>query len=279
MLFICSNIYDIILCYLMKKVEEVFRLFFHYKDQIPSDQVFHGLDISHIIALLVIALVVTLLLRYMKRMPKKQADHIIQIAAIVLPLVELIRVLWLIMVGQTDWVRLLPLQLCGTQIFYIPLAVFTKNMAIKEFTCSTALLGGIVALLCPSGIAGYYPLLHFQTLQSFTLHAILLFVPLAMMYVQGFRPNIKNMPNVMGILVLTASVAGVVDACFNVNYMCLRTPPEGTPLVDIYNACGYGFYLFVLAAAMTLAVFLTYLPHMRKNKKEKQKVSAQQISS
>ena len=87
---------------------------------------------------LVIALVVTLLLRYLKRMPKKQADHIIQIAAIVLPLVELIRVLWLIMVGQTDWVRLLPLQLCGTQIFYIPLAVFTKNMAIKEFTCSTA---------------------------------------------------------------------------------------------------------------------------------------------
>ena len=115
-------------------------MFFHYKDQIPSDQVFHGLDISHIIALLVIALVVTLLLRYEKN-AKKQADHIIQIAAIVLPLVELIPVLCLIMVGPTDWVRLCLSNFVVRRFFLHTTSCIYQNMTIKEFHLFALLYG------------------------------------------------------------------------------------------------------------------------------------------
>lgn len=57
-----------------------------------------------------------------------------------------------------------------------------------------------MAILYPVGIVDTYPYFHFQTLQSLTLHGLLLFVPLAMVLFQGFRPSLKKFWQVPAVL-------------------------------------------------------------------------------
>ena len=198
----------------------------------------------------------------MRRCSQERVEQVLRGSAILLPLVEIARIIWVYCVGETQIVKLLPLHLCGMQIFYIPLAVFTKKLVIKEFICSTSLLGGVAAILSPSGIAETYPFFHFQTLQSIVLHMILIFVPLVMLYCQSFRPNIRNMPKVMCLLTLTAAPAAIVDYFCGENYMFLLEPPLNTPLVDIFEKYGHGIYLIALFLMMCLAVFLMYIPSL-----------------
>lgn len=243
-------------------MEVVIEYFFAYWPSIPQEKVFHYFDLTHLCAIAVVSILLFWLVNMVRKLSAMRVERILRGAAILLPLVEITRIIWVFCAGDTQLVKLLPLHLCGMQIFYIPLAVFTKSLALKEFVCSTSLLGGIAAILSPSGIAETYPFFHFQTLQSITLHMILIFVPLVMIYCQGFHPNIRNMPKVMCFLTATAVPAAVVDYFWGENYMFLLEPPLGTPLVDIFEKYGHGFYLIVLFLMMCLAIFLTYLPSL-----------------
>ena len=90
------------------------------------------------------------------------------------------RIVWLFLLGEGDWVKLLPLHLCGLQVLFIPLAVFTRSEALRSYVWATSILGGITAIVYPAGIVGTYPFFLFQTFQSFALHLLLILVPILM---------------------------------------------------------------------------------------------------
>ena len=94
------------------------------------------------------------LIRWTRTHSRQSGRRLLHGFAIAIPLLELTRILWLYRLGEGYWVKLLPLHLCGLQIFFIPLAVFTRHPALRSYVWATSILGGITAIVYPAGIVG-----------------------------------------------------------------------------------------------------------------------------
>ncbi len=252
--------------------------FFNFWDDIPPGVAFELLGPVHCIGLFVVACVMFFSVRWTIKLPPNKRDRVMRIVAVSLPILEIARIVWLYQLGETNIAKLLPLHLCGVQIFFLPWAAFSQNKPVREFVYATALLGGAVALVFLSGIADTYPFFHFQTIQSILYHMILMFVPLVMVFGQGFVPKLSNLPKVVGILASTAFIAGVVDVKFGQNYMFILSPPDGTPLVQIFDRISHPVYLLLMLFLVVLGIFLTYLPFLFKKTGEGYGISEKTVS-
>ncbi|MFQ8583299.1 MAG: hypothetical protein ACLSA6_12635 [Holdemania massiliensis] len=77
------------------------------------------------------------------------------------PCLELMRIVWLFLLGEGYWVKLLPLHLCGLQVLFIPLAVFTRSSP-AQLCVATSILGGITAIVIRLGLSVLIPFSTFR---------------------------------------------------------------------------------------------------------------------
>ena len=231
------------------------------------------LGAAHVLILLLVALGIVFLLHYVQMLPSARARQTICIAAMLVPALELTHSIWLYATGVSELVQLLPLHLCGIQSLFIPLAVFTRRTCFEDFVYATALLGGVFGILFPAGVAGYYEVLSFQTIQTVLLHMLLIFIPLALVRTGAHLPSVQRFPRVLCIFFAVALVVGTVDRIFGENYMFLYEAPAGTPLVWIFNTFGRPVYLvvtFLLLAGVSLLIHLPFALRQRKAARVKQ---------
>lgn len=227
----------------------------------PESQAFLLFGAEHFVLLFVLAICIAILLYLLKHMPPACAKYIIYAAAVIEPVLELSHSVWMYLTGTTEIVKLLPLHLCGLQSLFIPLAVFTKLTCFQDFVYASSLLGGIFGTVFPAGVARYYPLWSFQTLQTFALHGLLIFIPLALIRTNQHRPDPRRFPRVLCIFLLAVFIVGSVDRTFGENYMFLYAPPENTPLELIFDVFGRGIYLacaFVILAGISFVIHLPF---------------------
>lgn len=226
----------------------------------PSPQAFSLFGAQHIVLLLILAGCITAGLYLITRLDPAKQRRILYAAAVLVPALELSHSVWMFLTGTNEIIKLLPLHLCGLQSLFIPLAVFTRLTCFRDFVYASSLLGGIFGTVFPAGVAGYYPVWSFQTLQTYALHGLLIFVPLALILSGQHRPDPRRFPRVLCIFLLAALVVGVVDRVFGENYMFLFAAPENTPLEWIYNAFGRGIYLASAFVLLASASFIIHLP-------------------
>lgn len=193
---------------------------------------------------------IVLILVFIRTWKPTSCRRLMQGLTIAVPLLELTRIFWLITVGETNWVKLLPLHLCGLQVLFLPLAVFTRLPVMKEYVWSTSILGGITAIAVPAGIVGTYPFFHFQTIQSFLLHLCLILIPILMMHTEDFHPRLIQLPQVACVLSAGALTALTVDWFWDQNYMFLREIPSVPIIQQVFNGFGYPGYWLMMAAAV-----------------------------
>lgn len=239
-------------------------MFFAPGAQIDRADAFPMFGWRHIALLIIVALGLFLALHYIAHAPKKRAKQLICAAAVAVPALELSHTVWLYFCGYTDLIKLLPLHLCAMQSIFIPLAVFTKKACFREFIYATAVLGGALGIIFPTGVAECYPVWHYQTIQTAVLHGLLIFVPLALIFSGEFRPKLRNFSKVLFIFLCVALVAAAVDFRFEENYMFLRQAPEGTPLDWVYDTFGRGAYLIVAFVVLAAASVSMYIPFTKR---------------
>lgn len=254
----------------MQMVNDV-KQFFSFWTELSPDHAFPTFGAAHMLLIAVCALSIAFALYQMRLCASSTREKIIRGAAILECALELSHIVWLYAVGQTDIVKLLPLHLCAMQMFLLPIAAFTRRPILREFVFFTSTIGGALAILSPMGVADTYPLFHYQTLQTFALHSLLIFVPLAMLLYQGLQPKLKNFPKLILIFVLLMLPAAAVDVIWGENYMFLNTPPVNTPLETIYNAYGRGAYLIAFFLILCLICVLLYLPFELHRKRRAQR--------
>lgn len=230
----------------------------------PHPQAFSMLDTGHVFLLLVSLLVLSLLLFWTAHAPKRTQRRLLYAAGVLVPLLELSHSVWMYLTGTTRLVQLLPLHLCGLQSLFIPLSIFTHFSVFKDFVFATSLLGGIFGTLLPAGIADYYPLFSFQTIQTIMLHGLLIYVPLAQILSGRHRPDLRRFHHVLCLFLAVVFVVGFIDFHFDQNYMFLFAPPEGTPLVWVFDAFGRQIYLLVTFLLLSCASVLVHLPFCRR---------------
>lgn len=227
----------------------------------PHPDAFSVLDTGHVFLLLLDLLVLSLLLFWTWHASPKTQHRLLCAAGVLVPLLELSHSVWMYLTGTTQLVQLLPLHLCGLQSLFIPLAVFTRFSVFKDFVFATSLLGGIFGTLIPAGVAEYYPLFSFQTIQTVMLHGLLIYVPLALIVSGRHRPDLHHFHHVLCLFLFVVFVVGFIDFRFGQNYMFLFEPPAGTPLVWVFDTFGRQAYLltaFVILSGASVAVHLPF---------------------
>lgn len=180
-------------------------------------------------------------------------------AVILEPILEILRIIWLWNVGETDIVKLLPLHLCTMQMFFLPISVFYRQQTLREFTFFSSFLGGIMAIALPAGVCDTYPFFHFQTFQTLGVHTLLIFIPLTLLLFDNFYPNIKNLPNLFLFSTFAILPAIFIDFVFHENYMFLCTPPSGTIFVSLYDTAGQLGYQLFLFVSLSILIITCYV--------------------
>ena len=242
--------------------------FFDFYTQIPNEYAFKNFGVEHIISMIIIFTTIYVCLKALRKLSVQAQDIIIKTCAIFVPILELSHNVWLYISANATLPQLLSLHLCGLQMYFIPLAVFTKVLVFKDFVFASSILGGIFAIIFPSGVAGAYPLWHFQTLQTFLYHGLLIFVPIAILITTDYRPTLKRFPKVFALFTVIAAIALCVDLIFDQNYLFLVTSPDMPLLRNIQSSYGTIPYLIFTFFALLAICVCIHLPFdLRRRKK------------
>lgn len=244
--------------------------FFTYKNQLPNDVAVGTFTTEHWLVLLIIAIAIMFTIKKIKRESPATRDKFIKIIAWSVLVLELIRMVWIVMIGNAEIlpVALLPLHLCGLMAIFIPLAVYTKNNVLIEFVYIGGLAGAGMALLTPD--VAMYPLLSLQYLQSMIIHAFIFLSGLYFIVVENYRPNIKNVFKVLGLFALLALLVTPVNIMLahqQANYFFLMYGIEDTILHTIDQNTTHVGYLMTLASIVIAFVMIMYMPFVKMQKK------------
>ena len=234
--------------------------FFKYYTEIPKEVTFEKFGMSHNISILIIFIFIISGISFIRKIDRKKGRTILKVLAICVPVLELSHTVWLYNCGLTDWQKLLPLHICAMNMILIPIAIFSENLLIREYVFAFSIIGGIFGVLLPSGVSGSYPIIHYQTIQTFMYHLLLIFIPIAQIAIDDFMPDIKNIYKVHILFIVLAILVGIFDYTFDENYMFIKYPPDVELAKYIFNNLGIAIYTVVFVIVCTLGSTLMYLP-------------------
>lgn len=237
--------------------------FFTYKDQLPNGIAVGTFTPIHLSVLaFLFAMMAILILRY----KSKDADtrhRFLLFMAWLIPLLEGIRIIWVLFLDRPDLipVALLPLHLCGIMTVFVPWAVITRKPILIELVYVGGVAGAGMALLTPD--VAMYPFWHIQYLQSMLIHGVIFFCGLFFIVVEGYRPSLANAPKVVLSLIGLALLITPVNMLLQhqgANFFFLMYGIEGTILHTIDQNMPYPGYLAVFGLLVIFFLMLMYIP-------------------
>lgn len=176
--------------------------------------------------------------------------------AVIAVLNELLKDLYLFLLGQIQWGHL-PLHLCGINIIMIALYQFTQSKKVAEWLYAMSLPGGFIALVSPDWAE--LPVMNILFWQANTIHGILMLYPVWLL-IDGFVPNAKRFLKVLPWLFVIALVIYPINKALRTNFLFLNWAPKGTPFEVFESWFGNPGYIVSFGLLFGLAWFLMYLP-------------------
>ena len=174
---------------------------------------------------------------------------------------QLLRAVLLIISGNYTIGRL-PLHLCAMAVYISFFHALRGGRLLGQFLYAFCMPGAAAALLFPDW--SYYPALHFMTVSSFVLH-ILVFCYVLMQVSGGdISPDIKSLPQCLGIMLAIAIPVYVFDVLTNTNYLFLNWPSPGSPL-ELFAFLGRPGYVLGYLPLIAVVWLVLYLPFILKN--------------
>lgn len=162
--------------------------------------------------------------------------------------------------------KYLPLHLCSINIIIIAVHAFKPTKTMDNFLYAFCIPSSLLALLMPTW--NELPFANFMHLHSFTVHILLLMYPLILTLGGDIKPDAKQLPKTILLLLGFAVVAWVVNEnTKGTNFMFLKSPSDIAPLVFFDKFCGTHLIGFPVIAAAVLALMYIPISVYRKVKK------------
>ena len=149
----------------------------------------------------------------------------------------------------------LPLHLCSVNIFVIAFHAVKPNNAVGNFLYTVCIPGALAALLFPTWTA--LPAANFMHIHSFTVHILLAMYPIVLTAAGDIRPQLKQVPKALLILVGLAAFALVCNLLMDTNFMFLMEAEPGNPLYIFEQLWGSHLLGFPVIIAGVLLVMHT----------------------
>ncbi len=234
----------------------MFSLFFAPKNDpaLVENGPYRPFTLQHIILTLLSFLLIYILIRYIRKKQRRTRIKWVYSAYALLVILNVLRLVWGFGTEKFDIKEDLPLQLCGIQMFTLPVALFAHGKAkdyMREFAFSYGTVGFVLALLMPFTTLFDYPVFHFRSMQSLIYHAVMGFIALSMPLI-GYKPDITNVRKAYISLLVFAILTGVVNLLTGSNYLYTSYLPITFKLLP------WPFYIPFLLAFMLLMGRLPY---------------------
>lgn len=237
----------------------MFSLFFASKDDpaLIENGPYRPFTFAHIVLTLLVFASIYFLVRRLKHKNRRCRIYWVNCAYAVLVILNILRLAWDITAGEFDIREDIPLQLCGIQMFTLPIALQSRGKAgehMREFAFAYGTVGFALALIMPFSTQFDYPVMHFRNIQSLLYHAALGFIALMLPHL-GYRPDIKNAHKADNVLFACIAVTGIINFAIGSNYLYTSNLPISFELLR------WPLYIPFLGAFILLAGRVPYLAY------------------
>lgn len=177
---------------------------------------------------------------------------------------ELFKMVILICSGHYGF-SYLPFHLCSINIFLIAIHAYKPSQILDNFLYTVCIPGALAALLFPSWTS--LPVTSGMHIHSFTVHILLLLYPTVLTLGGDLKPDIKQLPKSMGLLLLMAIPIYGLNLLLDTNFMFLMSADPGNPLYVFETLWGNHLLGFpVIIAGVLLAMYgpLVLMKKLRK---------------
>lgn len=166
----------------------------------------------------------------------------------------------------------LPFHLCSIAFFIYPLAVFTKNLTIRNFIYGVSMPGAFFALVTPDIQGSTFFGFHF--VHSMLAHTLIFFIPIFMVACGFFRPDYKKLPKLFLMLLICMIPAVISNYFIGSNYFFINGVAEGTFTETLANIVGEKFYILPMVGLVFILWALLFSPYMISDKLKARKEAA-----
>ncbi|SHI10602.1 conserved hypothetical integral membrane protein TIGR02206 [Sporobacter termitidis DSM 10068] len=178
--------------------------------------------------------------------------------ALVMLLCEASSWLWQALTGAFTVQYSLPLQLCDISVFLEFAAVYAKRAALlREFSYALSMPAAFAAVVTPGW---YYPFLTYGYLKMALMHALLILIPVLLVWGDGVRPDYRRLLQVSPLFVLFIAIAVTANTFLGSNYMFLAYVPRDTALAVFESWFGNPGYVLPELFLLLLIWTVLYLP-------------------
>lgn len=210
---------------------------------------------THLFWLFVLAVCIVLSLTVFKKLDDQKKRKVYVVITVLMLADEIFKYIVTLATGQFEW-QFLPFHLCSVNLFVCLWHTLKPNQTAKEILYSMSIPGAAIALLTPAWMP--LPLANFMHLHSATVHILLFMYPFLLL-VDGFRPNIKNLPKVALFAFGVAALDLFLNKIWGTNFMFLSRTDNNPMLNLIADVCG-DYYRLGLVVLVFIVWILLYLP-------------------
>lgn len=178
---------------------------------------------------------------------------------------EVVKYLGSICTGQWIW-SYLPLHLCSINIFVCLYNTLTDRRWPKEVLYLLGLPGALIALLSPGWQAA--PVWNLMHLHSVTIHLFLMLYPLLLL-VDGYRPDPKYLPGVLGFLIGAAIPIYFLNKVLGTNFFFINGTDNNALASLLAGIFGADRYLLGYPLILAAVIALMYAPWLLAGRRRK----------
>lgn len=248
--------------------------FFTYIRDIPKELHNTLFSEQHILAIIMVICSWGVLAFIFKDKSIDKKWRFIVVMSLILPILEVAQMLWYKSVGHFSLGYTLPLHLCSLMCLILPIMAFTRNNLLMEYSYAMGLAPALMTILTPD--VYYYPSFSFIYIQTMLVHGIICFIPIFLIFGMGFKPSIRKLPKVIGMLIGFSILITPVNLITNGNYFFLKYPAEGSPMELFADLVGKPWYLiptFLLGCILWAVLYFPFvmIEHNSKRKLQEHK--------
>ena len=229
--------------------------FWYTEEIIPAGLGFSHYDASHLswLAVCVAAILISCLVY--RRMNEKQRDIFRKSVAAALIANELFKDVPTLCMNLYTW-DYLPLHLCNINMFVIAWHAWKPSKTLDNYLYTVCIPGALAAMLFPSWTE--LPMINYMSIHSFTAHTMLILYPVVLTAAGDIKPELKEVPRSLLILLGLGVVALTVNLLCDTNFMFMMYADEGNPLYWFEQ--NMGSHLIGLPILTTAVIFVMHTP-------------------
>lgn len=202
-------------------------------------------SIGHLILFIVTILGIIVALHYTKRSNDEQVKSIIRKSAIILWILEIIKIIFNLLIGNAGSPNhYIPLYYCSIILYASVLSGYSKGILKKigdAFIAVGAIVGGGFFLSCPNTSITIYPALHYLSIQSFVFHGIMVYLGILVNITNYVELKLSDLKYYAIIIIIMLFISYFVNKLLGTNFMFISRNFPNTPVDVIYKATGKFF--------------------------------------